>query len=91
MKKFEKAVSVSVLSLGLAGGMLAVGAHVEHVQDEDRLACYTQLDGEERDACLTDVSQSTTTEQLLEIGALAGIIGAVAAGVQAYRSLAKED
>jgi hypothetical protein len=90
MKKFEKAVAVSAISMGIAGGMLAVEAHVEHVFNTDKRDCYTQLDAKQQNACLADLSSGSSSEQLLEVGAIAGLIGAVAAGVQAYRALAKE-
>jgi hypothetical protein len=90
MKKFEKAVATSTLSFALAGGMLAVGANVDHVQNEDRRACYTELDGIDQGQCLVDVSQRTNPETLLELGSMLGLLGSLAAGVQAYRALAEQ-
>jgi hypothetical protein len=89
MKKFEKAVAASALSLGLAGGMVAVGASVDSIQNQDRRACYADLDGTEQNQCLSEVSLNTGSESLLQLGVAAGIIAAVAAGVQAYRALDK--
>lgn len=90
MNKLGKSVAISSLSMGLAGGLLALGANVDHVQNQDRRACYERLDGQDQEQCLAEVRLNSNTEQVLEIGPLVGLLGAVAAGVQAYRALAKE-
>lgn len=90
MKKFEKAVAVSTLSVVLTAGMYAVGAAVNHSQNGDRRACFADLNGQDQSDCLNGLSNNQASKSALELVELFGAIGALAGGVQAYRALDKE-
>ncbi|MDL2342186.1 MAG: hypothetical protein QFB87_03870 [Patescibacteria group bacterium] len=90
MNKFEKAVTTSALSMAAAAGFLALGSHTEHVATQDKQHCYELQGSSSQKACLADAEASHVGVYGSQYGMYLGLIGGLAAGVQAYRALDKQ-
>ncbi len=91
MNKFEKAVGVSVLSAGISLGAFLVESHISHENAKTTQECYkSAYQGEDKKSCLDlarDDRNSTAPIKILE---LAGLLGCIGAGFEAYEAFKKE-